>query len=257
MPIPVKPNIENQPIIVDDPSREPWAGLNPCLQPGLNGELINVCGIQSSNTGKCSVKPIDFGNLTHEEFKKENGYPIPFYPYSILVGYGRNGDIGYDKDGFKFIWIEYFNKLVYFVNCPIITTYFSNDYSLDGYRSSFDNCNEEVFVKLRVHNKILMAYIDGVKYYLSDKHPKFLSDEDYFEVIDDKDNTEEDINKNLVTTGTTGDNSGNGTTGIIDNTGGLQGRGDKDDDKKQLGNGQNWYMFLIPILLWFYKKKND
>ncbi len=247
MPIPVEPSIENQPVIIDDPSREPWAGLNPCLQPGLNGELINVCEIQDNEKKKkeeeerCKVVPYDFGTLTREQYLTANNYPKYYYPEPKIWGQSHNCVISIDERGYKYLWLTEQKIKLYFVKCHTKTK-FSSSYRFyawdgsNGFSSSSGACLTVFVDEGYLHLQIYDTY-----YHLSEVHPGGEIEE-------------KDINEEIGTTGTTG---GNSTTGTTDTVGGLQGRGGKDDDKKQLVNGQNWYMFLIPILLWFYKKKND
>ncbi len=147
MPIPVEPSIENQPVIVDSPSRDLWGGLNPCLKEGLNGEFINVCEIQNEQKknkqkeSKCYVQPIDFGKYTRDEYLDVEGFPIMLYPHSMFMGYSHNGDISIDEKGYKYIWLSSLKLKFYFVKCPVLSS-LSSDFTFSGYLSSWDNFRE-------------------------------------------------------------------------------------------------------------------
>ncbi len=228
---------------------EPWFGVNSdvmALEKKIEGQKDT-----------CKYVPHNFGDLSYKQYLTFKKYPKPLFgslrrnhaPAEVL------GDWTVDDGGVEYIYIKNSDTNYYFVPCPVSV---DKGLNIDSYY------NFSPFLKERKHCRI---YINKNGYLVFEKDNKFYSYLSFVYPLDSISNVENPKvgtigvtggNSNTNTnTGTTGNSSGT-STNVTDsnNVGGLQGRGQK-GQQKQLGNGQNWYMFLIPILLWFYKKKND
>ncbi len=235
-------NPYDRPVLIDD---------RPLLD-GLNDEIIKKVkdNKKEMDAKECKYVPIDFGDLSCEQYIKFQHYPIAlygnFYWHKTWLGQQLAdgewlGEITVDDRGVKYIYIKNSDTKYYLVPCP-----YSVDKNLDiDFSYNFTPKLPERF-ECRI-------YINDQGYLVYEEQGKFISYLSFVYPLEDKNHVE---NPKVGTTGTTGSNSNAETNVNIGTVGGLQQRGQK-GQQKQLGIGQNWYMFLIPILLWFYKKKND